>query len=106
MGDAHKIIPFIDAPGALHHIIIGGIKHRRIFSNDQDRDNFVERLGDIDTETQTFCFAWALIPSHAHILLRTGQTPLATIMRRLLTGYAVSYNLRHRRHGYLFLSEA
>jgi DNA-binding MarR family transcriptional regulator len=23
-------------------------------------------------------------------------------MRRLLTGYAVSYNFRHRRHGHLF----
>ena len=34
--------------------------------------------------------------------MRTGQTPLATVMRRLLTGYAVSYNRRHRRHGHLF----
>ena len=92
----------IDAPGALHHIIVRGIERRRIFSDDQDRDNFVERLGDIITETQTSCFAWALIPNHAHILLRTGQTPLATVMRRLLTGYAVSYNRRHRRHGHLF----
>jgi len=90
----------IDAPGALHHIIVRGIERRRIFSDDQDRDNFVERLGDIVTETQTCCFAWALIPNH--ILLRTGQTPLATVMRRLLTGYAVSYNRRHRRHGHLF----
>jgi len=92
----------IDAPGALHHVIVRGIERRRIFSDDQDRDNFIERLGDIVTETQTFCFAWALIPNHAHILLRTGQTPLATVMRRLLTGYAVSYNRRHRRHGHLF----
>ncbi|MBW2741199.1 MAG: transposase [Deltaproteobacteria bacterium] len=92
----------IDAPGALHHIIVRGIERRRIFSDDQDRDNFVERLGNIVAETQTFCFAWALIPNHAHILLRTGQTPLATVMRRLLTGYAVSYNRRHRRHGHLF----
>jgi len=38
----------------------------------------------------------------AHILLRTGQTSLATVMRRLLTGYAVSYNRRHRRQGHLF----
>jgi hypothetical protein len=30
----------IDAPGALHHIIVRGIERRRIFSNDQDRDNF------------------------------------------------------------------
>jgi len=27
---------------------------------------------------------------------------LATIMRRLLTGHAISYNRRHRRHGHLF----
>ncbi|MCP4628694.1 MAG: transposase [bacterium] len=92
----------IDTPGGLHHIIIRGIERRRIFTDDQDRDNFVERLGDIVTETQTGCFAWALIPKHAHILLQTGQTPLATVMRRLLTGYAVSYNRRHRRHGPLF----
>ncbi len=82
----------IDAPGALHHIIVRGIERRRIFSDGQDRDNFIERLGDIVTETKTSCFAWALIPNHnhVHILLRTGETPLATIMRRLLTGYAVS----------------
>ncbi len=54
----------IDAPGALHHIIVRGIERRRIFSDDQDRDNFIERLGDIVTETKTFCFAWAFIPNH------------------------------------------
>ena len=92
----------IDAPGALHHIIVRGIERRRIFSDDQDRDNFIERLGDIVTETKTFCFGWALIPNHAQILLRTGRTPLTMIMSRLLTGYAVSYNRRHQRHGHLF----
>jgi len=54
----------IDALGALHHIIVRGIERRRIFSDDQDRDNFVERLGNIVTESQTVCFAWALIPNH------------------------------------------
>jgi len=48
----------IDTPIALHHIIVRGIERRRIFSDDRDRDNFVERLGDIVTETQTGCFAW------------------------------------------------
>ena len=47
----------IGAPGALHHIIVRGIERRRIFADDQDRDNFVERLGDIVTATETFCFA-------------------------------------------------
>jgi REP element-mobilizing transposase RayT len=92
----------IDAPGALHHIIVRGIERRRIFSDDQDRENFIERLGDIVIETKAFCFACALIPNQIHILLRTGQTALATVIWRLLTGYAVSYNLCHRRHGHLF----
>jgi hypothetical protein len=42
------------APGALQQIIIRGIERRRIFSNDQDGDNFIERLGEIVTETKTF----------------------------------------------------
>jgi len=92
----------IDAPGALHHIIVRGIERRKIFYDDFDRDNFLERLGSVLTETSTPCFAWALIPNHLHMLLRTGDAPIATVMRRLLTGYAVSFNRRHRRHGQLF----
>ena len=92
----------IDAPGALHHIIARGIDRRDIFKDDKDRDSFLERLGDILAETQTSCFAWALIPNHFHLLLKTGATPISTVMRRLLTGYAVSFNRRHRRYGHLF----
>jgi REP element-mobilizing transposase RayT len=92
----------IDTPGALHHVLVRGIERRKIFYDDLDRDNFLERLGVILTETSTPCFAWALIPNHLHLLLRTGVTPISTVMRRLLTGHAVSFNRRHRRHGQLF----
>ena len=92
----------IDAPGALHHIIIRGIELRQIFRDDHDRDQFVQRLADNLSDTETPCYAWALIPNHFHLLLKTGLTPIATIMRRLLTGHAVYYNRRHRLYGHLF----
>ena len=92
----------IDAAGALHHIIVRGVEQRQIFRDNRDRDQFIQRLSDILTETETPCFAWALIPNHVHLLLKTGLTPIATIMRRLLTGYAVYFNRRHRRYGHLF----
>ncbi|MGB5616305.1 MAG: hypothetical protein WBM78_05655 [Desulfobacterales bacterium] len=79
----------LDAPGALHHIIVRGIERRKIFLDDFDRDNFLKRLGNVLAETATPCFAWALIPNHAHLLPRTGTS--ATVMRRRLTGYAVSF---------------
>jgi hypothetical protein len=40
--------------------------------------------------------------NHAHVLLSSSALGLAPFMRRLLTGYAVNYNLRHRRNGHLF----
>jgi len=92
----------IDAPGALHHIIVRGIERRKIFDDDIDRNNFLDRLGKVLSETDTKCFSWALIPNHFHLLLRTGACPLSTVMRRLLTGHAMNYNRRHRRSGQLF----
>jgi len=92
----------IDAPGALQHIIIRGIEKKAIFRDDLDRNNFLQRLGTIPLETSTPCFAWALLPNHAHLLLRSGLTPIATLMRRLLTAYAQYFNRRHHRHGQLF----
>jgi hypothetical protein len=34
----------IDAPGVLHHFMIRGIEHRKIFLNNKDREDFLERL--------------------------------------------------------------
>jgi len=34
--------------------------------------------------------------------LRSGGEGISKVMRRLLTGYAVSFNLKYRRHGQLF----
>lgn len=92
----------IDAPGALHHIIIRGIEGTAIFRNEHDREDFFERLSSLLLESHTPCYAWALMSNHAHLLLRTGSQAIASVMRRLLTGYAVSFNRRHRRHGHLF----
>jgi hypothetical protein len=42
------------------------------------------------------------LPNHFHLLLKTGNLSLAMVMRRLLTGYVVSFNRRHGRSGHLF----
>jgi len=35
----------IDAPGAVHHVIIRGIERRQIFRSDSDRADLLQRLG-------------------------------------------------------------
>lgn len=92
----------LDSPGTLHHVMLRGIERRRIVDDEEDRKNFVTRLGKLATETRTSIYAWALMTNHAHILLSSGSRGLSHFMRRFMTGYAVSYNLRHRRYGHLF----
>jgi REP element-mobilizing transposase RayT len=82
--------------------MIRGIERRKIFLTQDDYEDFLERLAALLPDTKTACYAWALMPNHAHFLFRTGAVPLARLMRRLLTGYAVRFNLRHKRHGHLF----
>jgi REP element-mobilizing transposase RayT len=90
----------VDAPGALHHIIVRGIERAKIFKDDADRHDFLDRIGKLVSETKSRCLAWALLSNHFHLLVKTGQVPVATLMSRLLTGYAVSFNRRHRRIGH------
>lgn len=92
----------IDIPGILHHVIVRGIERRVIIQDDSDRKSFLERLARLLELTGTDCLAWALMDNHFHLLLRTGPTKLSTFMRRLLTGHAVTFNLRHGRVGHLF----
>ena len=92
----------LDAPGTLHHVIIRGIERKKIIDGDRDKQDFINRMGTIALETGTSIYAWALMINHAHILLRSGTSGLSRYMSRFLTGYAVSYNLRHDRHGHLF----
>jgi len=94
--------PRLDAPGALHHVIVRGIEQREIVRDNKDRDEFVSRMGKVSTGTDTDIFAWALMDNHAHILLRSGTIGLSTFMRRFLSGYASYFNRTHKRHGHLF----
>ena len=92
----------IDAPGALHHVIIRGIERKAVYKDDADRNEFVERMESIFADSSAPCFAWALMANHVHLLSRTADKPLDALMRRLLTGYAMAFNRRYHCHGQLF----
>jgi len=92
----------LDSPGTLHHVMIRGIEGRNIFVDDSDRENFLLRMRELGLDTGTRILAWTLMSNHVHFLLFSGKAGLADFMRKLLTGYAVWFNRRHRRVGHLF----
>jgi len=82
--------------------MVRGIDGIKIFSKRKDREDFLARLSDLCVTDALSVYAWVLMTNHAHLLVRTGKQPLANSMRKLLTGYVVNYNRRHKRYGHLF----
>jgi hypothetical protein len=66
------------------------------------REDFLARLEKRLPVTKTSCFAWALIPSHAHFIFRAGNVPIAALMRRLLFGIDEKFERYYdvKRSGY------
>jgi REP element-mobilizing transposase RayT len=92
----------LDIPGALHHIMVRGINKSTIFEDDEDREQFLNRLGGNLTDARASVYAFALMTNHAHVLFKSGKPGISAVMRKQLTWYAQYYNRRHLRSGHLF----
>ena len=106
----------LDAPGTLHHEMVRGIEKRNIVKDRTDHEDFFRRMGELAKGTDIVIYTWTLMSDHAlcgvphkawwdknaHFFIRSGDARLPTLMRRLLTGYAIRFHRRHRQHGHLF----
>ena len=75
----------IDTPGLLHHVMIRGIERRKIFNDDKDRENFIERLSILLPETKTQCYAWSFF-----------QTRLFFVKKRSLRSCRTNEEIAYR----------
>ncbi len=85
----------------LHHVRARGSARQRLFQADAEREDVVQRLARVAEAEALRVYAWALLPNHFHLLVRTGRHPLARSMRSLLTGYAGAVNRRSQRSGHV-----
>ncbi len=75
----------IDAPGALHHIIVRGIERKKIFHDDKDRNAFLDRIGGILKENPTNRYGWAPVPHPSPPPPLSGTAPTTTGKERALS---------------------
>ena len=92
----------IDYPGALHNVMGRGINNLPIFKSYQEKKEFHTSVKALLQESSLRIYAWRVMSNHFHLLLQTGKTGLSEFTRKLLTSYAINYNLYHKRKGHLF----
>ena len=92
----------LEFPGAIYHVISGGNGGQKIFLNDDDREIFQGLLEVLSERFNIEIYAYVLMESHYHLLLKTLDSDLSRAMQWFGTTYTRQFNLNHHSNGHLF----
>jgi putative transposase len=93
----------LNVPGAVYHVMARCLGHVRLFPDDEDREFFLSLLGRYLERTGTQCYAWAVMDTHYHLVLRLSDRELWELMKPLNMHYAHYHRQRSGRRGPLFM---
>jgi len=91
----------LEYEGAIYHVTVRGNNRRRLFTDDHDRERFLEYLADCVKEYDVRLYVFCLMTNHVHLVLETPGANLSRFMHRLQTGYTIYFNRRNRETGHL-----
>lgn len=85
------------------HIMTQGINKSYIFDNAQDINYYINKMNDLANKHDVEILAYCIMNNHAHILIKTNQiSELSKYMQRLNTTYAIYYNKKYNKVGFVF----
>ena len=86
----------------IYHVMIRGINRQVIFEEDDDRLCFMKILNYCKEISGFRLYAFVLMSNHVHLLIEPSGEALDTTMTRIETRYAMWFNRKYQRTGYLF----
>jgi putative transposase len=89
-------------PDGYFHVIARAGYGRELFVDGADRRRFLGMLRACEERHAWVCHAYCLMTTHYHLVLEAKRAALSNGMRRLNSGYAATFNRRHRRFGHVF----
>ncbi|MBW1802015.1 MAG: transposase [Deltaproteobacteria bacterium] len=94
--------PRIQYPGAFYHVIARGNGEQKIFRDSQDYERYLNFLMEYKVRFGFLLYAYALMPTHIHLLLEMNKTPLSKLMQVLQFRYTRNFNIKYKKWGHLF----
>lgn len=89
-------------PDGLFHVAARAVERTPAFFDDVDRIGFLRLLGECVRRFEWDMYAYCLMTTHYHLVLRAAREALSEGMRRLNGLHARRVNLRFDRRGHLF----
>ncbi len=94
--------PRLHETGDIHHVMSHGIDTLNLFETEQDCTKFIEILEKNFIKFDCHCYAFTLMKSHYHLLLRPSGDNFSKMMRNINNTFARYINKTRKRRGYVF----
>jgi REP element-mobilizing transposase RayT len=78
----------LEYPGAIYHVMNRGDRREAIFTDDADRQRFLDCLGEAWAKTQWLLHAFCLMPNHFHLVPETSRANPVADMKWVLGTWA------------------
>jgi len=88
--------------GASYHVMARGNRKGKVFRNDSDRLNFLERMSQASERYDVRWQAWTIMDTHYHLLATTPRGNLSAAMRFVNGVFTQDWNRRRRATGHIF----
>lgn len=92
----------LEFAGALYHVTTRGDRREDIYLTDNDRNAYLEILGEVCERYNWIIHAYCLMDNHYHILIETPDSNLSKGMRQLNGVYTQYFNRTHKRVGHVY----
>ncbi|PYZ95935.1 transposase [Alteribacter lacisalsi] len=86
----------------IYHVIWRGANRQELFHDDADRIRFLDITKRFKTKAEISVYAWCLMNNHIHLLVKEGNEPIATTMKRVGVSFVSYYNWKYGTTGHLF----
>jgi putative transposase len=94
--------PRLDEPGRFHHVMNRTAARRELFHSDEERQMFLDLIGDMPDRFGLDVHAYCLMGTHYHLLLESKRGELSPAMQRLSSHFTRHLNDRRGTDGPVF----
>jgi len=86
----------------LYHIVFRGVNYENIFESEADYDYIHKTIQVVKNELGFELYAYCYMNNHVHLLIKEKKMgAISLIMQKILTRYAMYYNIKYERSGSL-----
>ncbi|CDF58451.1 transposase [Thermobrachium celere] len=87
---------------SIYHIMVKSISEVNLFKDDEDKISYLNYMKKAQEQFEFIVYAYCLMDNHAHFVIDANGSDISKVMHFINYKYAMYFNKRHGRHGYLF----